>query len=94
MDDDGKSLKKVDYSVNLGNDDEIEPVDNEMISFLASQPMGVSYGPKSLLEQWRKNNVDDDYDPYDDMYECQKIPDNIQAICDNLDIKVHGRKKK
>ncbi|GJW26648.1 hypothetical protein Tco_0040459 [Tanacetum coccineum] len=25
---------------------------------------------------------------------CQKIPNKIQAICDNLDIKVRGRKKK
>nr|GEU44763.1 hypothetical protein [Tanacetum cinerariifolium] len=36
-----------------------------------------------------------DYDPYnDDMYEGQDIPDKIQDICDNLDIKVRGRKKK
>nr|GEW81099.1 hypothetical protein [Tanacetum cinerariifolium] len=34
-----------------------------------------------------KNYVDDDYDPYDDddMYEGPEIPNNIQAICDNLD---------
>ncbi|GKF95498.1 hypothetical protein Tco_0288233, partial [Tanacetum coccineum] len=43
----------------------------------------------------RESNVDDDYDPYnDDMYEGQEIHDNIQTICDNLDIKVCGRKKK
>ncbi|GKC72705.1 retrotransposon protein, putative, ty1-copia subclass [Tanacetum coccineum] len=36
-----------------------------------------------------------DYDPYDDdMYEGQDIPNKIQDICDNLDIKVRGRKKK
>ncbi|GKD40079.1 RNA-directed DNA polymerase, eukaryota, reverse transcriptase zinc-binding domain protein, partial [Tanacetum coccineum] len=45
-----------------GNDDEVEPVENEMASFLASKPMSVGYGPKSLLEQWRESNVDDDYD--------------------------------
>ncbi|GJZ43201.1 hypothetical protein Tco_0590456, partial [Tanacetum coccineum] len=41
-------------------------------------------------------NDDYDFDPYDDddMYEGQDIPDKIQAICDNLDIKVRGRKKK
>ncbi|GKD75427.1 putative RNA-directed DNA polymerase [Tanacetum coccineum] len=40
-------------------------------------------------------NVDYDYNPYDDdMYEGHEIPDNIQSICDNLDIKVRGRKKK
>ncbi|GKA02674.1 hypothetical protein Tco_0675455, partial [Tanacetum coccineum] len=32
--------------------------------------------------------VHDEYEPYDDdMYESQDIPDNIQTICDNLDIK-------
>ncbi|GJZ75993.1 zinc knuckle CX2CX4HX4C containing protein, partial [Tanacetum coccineum] len=75
-------------------DDEVEPVDNEMTSFLASKSMGVGYGLKSLLEQWREDNVVDDYDPYDDdMYEGQEIPDNIQTICDNLDIKVRGRRR-
>ncbi|GKE88492.1 hypothetical protein Tco_1565967, partial [Tanacetum coccineum] len=40
-------------------------------------------------------NGDYDFDPYDDdMYEGQDIPDKIQDICDNLDIKVRGRKKK
>ncbi|GJY62887.1 hypothetical protein Tco_0464347 [Tanacetum coccineum] len=77
-----------------GNDDEVEPFENEMASFLASKLMGVGYGPKSLLEQWRESNVDDDYDPYDnDMYEGQEIPDNIQIICDNLDIKVRVGKR-
>ncbi|GJV04612.1 putative ribonuclease H-like domain-containing protein [Tanacetum coccineum] len=37
-----------DYLVNLGNNDEVEPVDNEIASFLASKPMGVVYDPKSL----------------------------------------------
>ncbi|GJR40973.1 pol polyprotein [Tanacetum coccineum] len=72
-------------SANLGYDDEVEPINNEMESFLASKPMGVGFGPKSLLKQWRESN---DYDPYnDDMYEGQEISDNIQTICDNLDIK-------
>ncbi|GKA55834.1 reverse transcriptase domain, reverse transcriptase zinc-binding domain protein [Tanacetum coccineum] len=40
-------------------------------------------------------NDDYDFDPLDDdMYEGEDIPDKIQAICDNLDIKVRGRKKK
>ncbi|GJZ58027.1 hypothetical protein Tco_0613521 [Tanacetum coccineum] len=66
------------------------PVDNEMASFLASQPSRVGYGTNSLMEQWRETygNADYDYDPYDDdMFEGQEIPDNIQSICDNLDIK-------
>ncbi|GJS18525.1 hypothetical protein Tco_0412997 [Tanacetum coccineum] len=60
--DDAKPPKKVDYLANLGNDDEFEPVENEMASFLASKPMSVGYGLKSLLEQWRESNEDDDYD--------------------------------
>ncbi|GKA65017.1 hypothetical protein Tco_0764724 [Tanacetum coccineum] len=60
--DDAKPPKKVDYLANLGNDDEVEPVENEMASFLASKPMSVGYGPKSLLEEWMESNVDDDYD--------------------------------
>nr|GEY88574.1 hypothetical protein [Tanacetum cinerariifolium] len=35
------------------------------------------------------------YDPYDDdMYEGQEIPEMLQTFCNNLDIKVRGRKKK
>nr|GEV06917.1 hypothetical protein [Tanacetum cinerariifolium] len=69
-----------------------------MQSFLASKRLG--YVTNSLLEQWRETNenVDYDDDPYDDdMYKGQKIPDNIQSIRDNLDIKLrsqYGRKKK
>ncbi|GJW52162.1 RNA-directed DNA polymerase, eukaryota, reverse transcriptase zinc-binding domain protein [Tanacetum coccineum] len=89
VDDDGKPLENVDYPDNLGSDNEVEPIKNEMESFLASKLMGVGYGPKILLEQWRENDVDDDYDSYDnDMCESQKIPNNIQTICDNLDIKL------
>nr|GEX96387.1 hypothetical protein [Tanacetum cinerariifolium] len=40
-------------------------------------------------------NGDYDEDPYDDdMYEGQDLPQEIQAICDNRDIGVKGRKKK
>nr|GEW99710.1 hypothetical protein [Tanacetum cinerariifolium] len=54
-DDDGKPVENIHYPVNLGSDDKVEPVDNEMTSFLASKPTGVGYSPKSLLEQWMKN---------------------------------------
>ncbi|GJV23206.1 hypothetical protein Tco_1375901, partial [Tanacetum coccineum] len=50
-----------------------------------------------LLEQWRDSYENDDYDedPYDDdMYEGQDIPNKIQDICDNLDIRDRGRRKK
>nr|GEV81827.1 early light-induced protein 2, chloroplastic-like [Tanacetum cinerariifolium] len=40
-------------------------------------------------------NDDYDFDPYDDdMYESNDIPEKIQVICDNLDIKVQGRNNK
>ncbi|GKE26539.1 hypothetical protein Tco_1441923, partial [Tanacetum coccineum] len=67
----------------------IASVDNEMASFLASKK--VDYGTNTLLEQWKDTyeNVDHDYDPYDDdMYEGQEIPNNIQSICDKMGIKV------
>ncbi|GJW45261.1 hypothetical protein Tco_0074060 [Tanacetum coccineum] len=85
----------VDYSSDHDSEDEVEPVDNEMTCFMASKR--VYYGTNSLLKQWRETyeNADYDYDPYDDdMYEGQEVPDNIQSICDNLSIKVRGRKKK
>ncbi|GKE32608.1 hypothetical protein Tco_1451930, partial [Tanacetum coccineum] len=88
-------LKKIDYPDDHDSKDEVEPVDNEMANFLASEKVG--YGTNGLPEQWRKTykNADYDYDPYDDdIYEGQEIPDNIQSICDNLDIKLRGRKKK
>ncbi|GJU05200.1 hypothetical protein Tco_1121630 [Tanacetum coccineum] len=78
MDDEGKPLEKVEYSGDHDSEDEVEPVDNEMESFLASK--GVGYGTNNLLEQWRETyrNANYDYDPYDDdMYEGQEIPDNI-----------------
>ncbi|GJX41098.1 hypothetical protein Tco_0256088 [Tanacetum coccineum] len=78
-----ESPSNKDYS---DSDDEVEPVENETASFLESK--GVGYGPKSLWGQWRDTVVDDEYDPYDDdMYERQEIPENIQTICDNFDIK-------
>ncbi|GJT28659.1 hypothetical protein Tco_0908934, partial [Tanacetum coccineum] len=60
-----------------------------MTNFLSSEMVG--YGNNSLLEQWRDTyeNADYDYNPYDDdMYEGHEIPDNMQSICDNLDIKL------
>ncbi|GKB64164.1 hypothetical protein Tco_0920350 [Tanacetum coccineum] len=96
VDDDGKPLEKVDYSVNLGSDDEVELVENKIKSFLASKPTGeLVMVRKSCWNNGGKSNVDDDYNPYDvDRYEGQAILDNIQNICDNLDIKVRIRKKK
>ncbi|GJY81450.1 hypothetical protein Tco_0494201 [Tanacetum coccineum] len=49
MDDEGKPLEKVDSSGHHDSEDEVESVDNEMTSFLASKKVG--YGTNSLLEQ-------------------------------------------
>ncbi|GJY63266.1 retrotransposon protein, putative, ty1-copia subclass [Tanacetum coccineum] len=95
VDDKGEPVRKVDYSRDHDSEDEVASVDNDMARFMASKKVG--FGTNSLLEQWRDTyeNDDYDYDPYDDdMNEGQEIPDKIQAICDNLDIKVRGRKKK
>ncbi|GKA01971.1 ribonuclease H-like domain-containing protein [Tanacetum coccineum] len=95
VDDDGKPVENIDYPGNIGSEDEVEQEENETTNYLASKPKRVGYGLKILLYQWREKVVDDEYDPFDnDMYEGQEIPDNIQSICDNLDIYVRGRKKK
>nr|GFC02285.1 hypothetical protein [Tanacetum cinerariifolium] len=94
VDDEGKPLEKVVSSGEYDSKDEVASVDNEIASFFAKKD---GYGTNSLLEQWNETyeNDDYDYDPYDDdMYEGQEVPEKIQPICDNLDIKVRGRKKK
>nr|GEV80771.1 hypothetical protein [Tanacetum cinerariifolium]GEW35529.1 hypothetical protein [Tanacetum cinerariifolium] len=74
LDDDGKPLKKVDYPGNTGSEDEVEQVDNETESYLASNLMRVGYGTNSLSEQLRVTAMDNDYDSYDDdVYECHDI---------------------
>ncbi|GKE66710.1 hypothetical protein Tco_1520871 [Tanacetum coccineum] len=42
---DGQSLEN-DYSSNQGSEDEVESVDNEMASYMASKPSRVGYGTK------------------------------------------------
>nr|GEV88285.1 hypothetical protein [Tanacetum cinerariifolium] len=80
VDDDGKPTKNVDYSGNQGSEEEIKFVDKEMTSNIS---FGDCYG------------YDDyDEDPYDDdMYDGQDLTEEIQTICDKLDIRVQGRKK-
>ncbi|GKE51527.1 hypothetical protein Tco_1486683, partial [Tanacetum coccineum] len=70
VDDEGKPLKKIDYLGDHDSEDEVKPVDNEMVSFMASER--VVFATNSLLEQWMETykNAYYDYDPYDDaMYE-------------------------
>ncbi|GKD34002.1 retrotransposon protein, putative, ty1-copia subclass [Tanacetum coccineum] len=95
VDDACKPMKKIEYPDDNDSEDEVESVDNDMARSMASD--SVDFGTKSLLEQWRDSyeNSDYDEDPYDDdMYESKDFPDKIQDICDNLDIRVRGRKKK
>ncbi|GKA00601.1 hypothetical protein Tco_0673151 [Tanacetum coccineum] len=95
VDETGNPLKKAESPGNYDSEDEVALVDNDMAHSLASERAG--FGSKSLLEQWRDSygNGDYDKDPYDDdMYESQDLPQEIQAICDNFDILVRGRKKK
>ncbi|GJR21451.1 reverse transcriptase domain-containing protein [Tanacetum coccineum] len=99
MDDDGKPLKKVDPPVNSDSESEVEEVFNEIAGFMASTRLKSSsksgYGTKTLLEQWRETKVDDDYDSYDeDLYDGYDMYENLQAICEDLDINVRDRKKK
>ncbi|GKC41106.1 hypothetical protein Tco_1058828 [Tanacetum coccineum] len=95
VDEAGNPLKKVEFSGDYDSEDEVASVDNDMARSLASEMVG--FGTQSLLEQWRDSydNSDYDEDPYDDdMYEGQDLSQKLQAICDNLDIRVRGRKKK
>nr|GEX71788.1 RNA-directed DNA polymerase, eukaryota [Tanacetum cinerariifolium] len=55
----------------------------------------LSVKSKQIFEGETYENDDYDFDSYDDdMYEGQDMPDKIQVICDNLDIKVRGSQKK
>ncbi|GKA90969.1 hypothetical protein Tco_0812839 [Tanacetum coccineum] len=85
-------IEKIDKIEKLIIDGRVTLVDDE------GKPLEKDgYGTQSLLEQWKGSYENDDYeyDPYDDdMYEGQEIPDKLQAICDNLDITVRGRRKK
>ncbi|GJV01835.1 hypothetical protein Tco_1335404 [Tanacetum coccineum] len=51
VDDDEKPLEKVDYPVNSNSDDEVEPIENETVNFLASKGIDNSCSPiwKALL---------------------------------------------
>ncbi|GKG12318.1 hypothetical protein Tco_0346555 [Tanacetum coccineum] len=91
----GNPLKKVEFPGEYESEDEVAYVDNDMARSIAYERVG--FGTQSLLEQWRDSygNGDYDDDPYnDDMYEGQDLSHELQAICDNLDIRVRGHKKK
>ncbi|GJW67899.1 retrotransposon protein, putative, ty1-copia subclass, partial [Tanacetum coccineum] len=87
VDEAGNPLKKVEFSGDYDSEDEVASVDNDMARSMASERVG--FGTQSLLEQWMDSygNGDYDDDPYDDdMYEGLDLSQELQAICDNLDI--------
>ncbi|GJS73396.1 hypothetical protein Tco_0706237 [Tanacetum coccineum] len=78
VDDDGKPLPKVVFTVNADSDSEVEEVVDEHAIFMASTSLkngtDSGYGTNSLLKQWTTIKWDDDYDPYDDdLYESHDI---------------------
>ncbi|GJT77284.1 putative reverse transcriptase domain-containing protein [Tanacetum coccineum] len=99
VDDDGKLLPKVVSMANVDSDSEVKDAVDVHQVFMASTSLkrgaNSGYGTNSLFEQRRTTKRDDDYDPYDDdLYESHDMSENLQAICDDIDITVHGRKKK
>ncbi|GKA79908.1 hypothetical protein Tco_0786504 [Tanacetum coccineum] len=98
VDDEGKPLSKVVSMINVDSDSEVEDVVDDHAVFMASiglkRSANSGYGTNSLLEQWRITKRDDYY-PYDnDLSESHDMSENLQAVCDELDITVRGRKEK
>nr|GEV08094.1 hypothetical protein [Tanacetum cinerariifolium] len=91
----GNPLTKVEFPSEYDSEDEVASIDNDMARSMASER--VDFDTQSLLEQLRYSygNGDYDDDPYDDdMYEGRDLSQDLQAICDNLEIRVRSRKKK
>ncbi|GJR65100.1 RNA-directed DNA polymerase, eukaryota, reverse transcriptase zinc-binding domain protein [Tanacetum coccineum] len=85
----GNPLKKVEFLGEYDSEDEVASVDNDMARSMTFER--VRFGTQSLLEQWKDSYGNGDYDDdlYDnDMYEGQDLSHELQAICDNLDIRV------
>ncbi|GJY62296.1 ribonuclease H-like domain-containing protein [Tanacetum coccineum] len=66
----GELLKKVDYSNDHDNEDEVASVDNDMARSIASEKVG--FGTNSLLEQWRDIYEIDDFTMTRTMKICMK----------------------
>ncbi|GKB81880.1 hypothetical protein Tco_0948775 [Tanacetum coccineum] len=91
----GNPLKKEELLGEYDSEDEVASVDNDMPRSMAYERVG--FFTQSLLKQWKDSYSKGDYDddPYnDDMYDGQDLSHELHAICDNLDIRVQGRKKK
>ncbi|GJV25779.1 putative reverse transcriptase domain-containing protein [Tanacetum coccineum] len=88
VDEASNPLKKVKFLGDYDSEDEVTSVDNDMARSIDLERVG--FGTQSLLEQWRDSygNGDYDEDPYDIyMHEGRDLPQELQAICDNLDIR-------
>nr|GEU69703.1 hypothetical protein [Tanacetum cinerariifolium] len=96
VDDDGNPLVPMG---NVDSESEVDVAFDETANVIASTSFkGGSdrgYDTNSLLEPWREIERDDDYVPYnDDLYESHDMSDHLEAIYDDLDITVRGRRKK
>ncbi|GKC07942.1 hypothetical protein Tco_0999552, partial [Tanacetum coccineum] len=84
----------------VDSDSEVEVVFDESanlrLSTSGKDRSDKGYRTNSLLEQWRDSYPDnDDYDPYNDnMYENHDLSEQLQSICDDLDITARDRRKK
>nr|GEV17988.1 high affinity nitrate transporter 2.6-like [Tanacetum cinerariifolium] len=80
-------IEKINKIEKLIIDEKVTLLDDE------GKPLVDYSGNYDSEDEWRESYKNDDYeyDPYDDdMYEGQEIPEKLQAICDCLDIRVHG----
>ncbi|GJZ46972.1 hypothetical protein Tco_0600804 [Tanacetum coccineum] len=97
VDDDGNPLVPMGI---VESDSEVEVFFDETanlrISTSGKDGSDKGYDTNILLEQWMDSYPDNDnYDPYDDdKYENHDMSEHLQSICDDLDITIHGRKKK
>nr|GEY18144.1 hypothetical protein [Tanacetum cinerariifolium] len=101
VENDGKPLPTVVSTKNADSNSEVEDVVDDHAVFMASTGLkrgaDSGYDANSLLDNGGQQKRDDDYSPYDDddgLYESHDMSENLQAICDELDITVRDRKKK
>nr|GEW52210.1 phospholipase-like, aminotransferase-like mobile domain protein [Tanacetum cinerariifolium] len=97
LDNDGNPLLPTDI---VESDREAEVLYDETANLViptsGSDRSDKGYGINSLLKQWRDSYPDnDEYDPYDDdMYENYDLSEQLQSMCDDLDITIRSKKKK
>ncbi|GJX80009.1 mitogen activate protein kinase [Tanacetum coccineum] len=85
---------KIDKIERLIIDEKVTLVDDEGKPLEKVDSLG-DYDSDEVTSVDNEMNADYDYDPYDeDLYEGREVPDNIQSICDKMDIKVRVRLSK